>query len=481
MVLAAILAALALRRLPHANLSLLFLLAVVWTAVRWGLWPSVFASIVSLLAMNFIFTPPFFTLAVEEQGDLATLVFFILVAVLTGNLAARTRTVMASNKAALDRVSTLLDFSRRMAAAKDTDQALEDLVRRLSQLVRARVVALLPDEHDRLVVRASTPQRDEKAQAMLIEIETAWIETRAPRSGFGWSYFPLATSASRIGWVAQASTEISDEQRMLAHGLCEQASATIARILLDENLKRAQLDTETEQMRSALLSSVSHDLRTPLASIIGSTTSLLEYADKLDDQDRRELLQTAADEAQRLDRYVQNLLDMTRFGLRNVEPQREWIDLNDAISSAVSRLQAVLGARCVTTDVADEVSLLYVHGALIEQALVNLLDNAAAFSPADGTITLRARADGDAILVEVCDQGPGIAVEERERVFEMFYRAGDIDRLRRPGAGLGLAISKSIVLAHGGTICAAQGDGGVGACIRIILPFDSNPTGGTGA
>lgn len=474
LVLVAMAVALAFRRLPHANLSLLFLLAVLLVAARWGLWPSVFASVLSFFAINFFLTVPYYTLDVEQEGDLATLVFFLLMAALTGNLAARVRTEMASNRAALERVSTLLDFSRRMAAATSTSEALDALAQRLARMFRARVVVLLPDAEGRLAERAASGGPGDLV-IPLAELGAAWADRRVPLRSPGWSHFTLATASGPIGIAAVAVIEIDHQQRLLADGLCEQVSVTLARTQLVDRLKEAELVSETEQLRSALLSSVSHDLRTPLASVIGATTSVLEYGDRLGPKDRRDLLQTVLEESQRLNRYIQNLLDITRFGQRTFTPQREWVDLNDLISAAIERLGSVLEGFEVRIDVAQQAALLHVHGALIEQALVNLLDNAAGFSPPGSTILVAARSEADMTVIDVIDQGPGIEPADRERVFDMFYRATHGDRRDRPGAGLGLAICRSLIAAHGGTIHALPGDGGAGTRMQIRLPGAGSP------
>jgi two-component system sensor histidine kinase KdpD len=418
---------------------------------------------------------------VEEEGDLATLVFFLIMAALTGNLAARMRREMASNRAALQRVSTLLDFSRRMAGVTDADQVLQALVHLLARMFKARVVALLPDEHSCLAARVASQDPAAADDFGLTELNAAWAGGRLPRRAPGWTYFPLATSAGPIGTIAVSAIEIDHQQRILTEGICEQASTALARTQLVDRLKEAQLVSETEQLRSALLSSVSHDLRTPLASIVGSATSILDYDHLLSPEDRRDLLQTVFDEAQRLNRYIQNLLDITRFGQRTFEPEREWVDLNDLISSAISRLGGLLSGFDVRTDVAEGAALIFVHGALIEQALVNLLDNAAGFSPPNGTIRITARPDDETTLIEVADEGPGIEPAERERVFDMFYRAKHGDQQGRHGAGLGLAICRSLIAAHRGTIRATSLDGTRGTSVRIRLPHRDNPTRRTDA
>ncbi|HSG63916.1 MAG TPA: DUF4118 domain-containing protein [Gammaproteobacteria bacterium] len=461
-----------LRRLPHANLSLLFLLAVLIVAALWGLWPSIFASALSFLALNFFFTTPLYTFTIEEEGDLASIVFFLAMASLTAKLASRMRDEMAANQAALGRVSTLLDFSRRMTGAARTDEALTALVDALADLARAEVSAWRPDEQGRPTLVAAHPRvaRSAPSAALL----RAWdSDSRRAETHDDESLLPLTTAGGRVGLVAIKGSPLSERQRQITDALCEQASLAVERMLLVDSLKAAQLANEAEQMRSALLSSVSHDLRTPLASIVGSVSSVLEYRDVLKPEDQRELLQTVLEESQRLNRYIQNLLDMTRLGAQRIELDREWVDLNDLVSAALERMNMSLEGLDVRVDIAAD-SLIHVHGALIEQTLVNVLDNAADFSERGDRIDIKSYKQGDSIIIEVIDRGPGIDPAERERVFDMFYTARHGDRSRR-GVGLGLAICKSIVTAHGGTIAVHPGPEGKGTCIRIDLPLAENP------
>jgi two-component system sensor histidine kinase KdpD len=468
-------------RLPHANLSLLFLMVVLIIAARWGLWPSIFASVLSFFSLNFFFTQPFYTFAVEEEGDFATLLFFLAMATLTGNLAARMRSEMAANRAALERVTGLLDFSSRMAAARGADEALQALVDRLSKAcqTRAVVVAVDRDGRQRLAATAgSDPVRETEWSDWQRELATrgeslAGSTSRIP----GWRFFSLGTSGNKTGFVGIELAEIEYGQTMLIEALCDQASVATERASLVDSLREAQLTTETERLRSALLSSVSHDLRTPLASIIGSTTSLLEYRSLLSLEDRQELLRTVLDEAQRLNRYIQNLLDMTRFGQQPFNLNRQWVDINDLISSAIERLGSTLDGIRLGINVAADAEFLKVQGALIEQVFVNLLDNAANFAPEGSEIGIDVFPGSDEVVIEISNEGPEIPEEDRERIFDMFYRATLGDR-KRAGTGLGLAICRSIVTAHGGEMTATTRADGTGALLRIALPADVNPRGG---
>jgi two-component system sensor histidine kinase KdpD len=265
--------------------------------------------------------------------------------------------------------------------------------------------------------------------------------------------------------------ELDSEQMDSVQSLCEQAGVALDRTRLVEDLEETRVVYETEQLRSALLSSVSHDLRTPLASIIGSTTSLLEYGDSFSPEDRRELLETVVDESQRLDRHIQNLLDMTRIGQGGLKLRRDWVDLHDTVSSALNRLHGDLRGLQVEIDIAAAVPLLWIHGVLIEQALVNLLDNAIRYSPDNGRITVSARAHGAVVEIDVCDEGPGIPENERERIFDMFYTGRHGDRGKHKGTGLGLTICRGMVGAHHGEVMALEGPNGRGACMRITLPI----------
>jgi two-component system sensor histidine kinase KdpD len=232
--------------------------------------------------------------------------------------------------------------------------------------------------------------------------------------------------------------------------------------------------TETEQLRSALLSSISHDLRTPLVSIIGSATSLVTFGDTLSADNRKELLETVLEEAERLNRFVQNLLDMTRLGYGALKPKRDWVDLHDVVGSAIERLKQALAPYQVVTDVKPDLKLLYIDPILTEQVMVNILDNAAKYSKAGGPIYIRAFERQDNAVIQVIDKGPGIPERERELIFDMFYRVKAGDN-RIAGTGLGLAICRGLMQAQGGTIHALPGEYGEGTCIELTLPVSEPP------
>ena len=464
-----VVAFLAHRLMPHASLSLLFLTGVLIVASRTGVGPSLLASVLSLLAFNFFFTRPYYTLKVADEGDVATLLFFLMIAAITGNLAARMHQEMAKRRASLQRISDLYAFSRRLSSAAGTGAVLEALASHLRQTMgRRTVMAFIVDSQGRPIARASAGEPRDLPPS---DIASAWTRiSSVPVVNGEWTFLQLVTSREPVGLLAVSGT-MDAEQIDSARSMSDQAGIALERTQLVADLEQARLVSETEQLRSALLSSVSHDLRTPLASIIGSTTSLLEYGESFSAENRRELLATVVEEAQRLDRHIQNLLDMTRLGQGSLTLKRDWVDVHDIVSSALERLRSVLKGLEIDIDISPAVPLLWVHGVLIEQALVNLLDNAIHFSPAGGRIRITARSDADRVAIELCDEGPGVPESEREKIFDMFYTVRQGDRGSLQGTGLGLAICRGMVAAHSGTVTAHDGINGRGTCMRISLPI----------
>jgi two-component system, OmpR family, sensor histidine kinase KdpD len=248
----------------------------------------------------------------------------------------------------------------------------------------------------------------------------------------------------------------------------------LERARLASELEGARVQGETERLRNALLSSVSHDLRSPLASMIGSAGTLSNYGDQLPPSERKELLDAILGEGQRLDRYIQNLLDMTRLGHGTLKLNRDWTDSAEIVASAVTRMRKLFPELRVDSTLPEETVLLFVHPALIEQALFNILENAARFSPPGEPVRVVVRVAGDRMFIDVTDRGPGIPEEERARIFDMFYSVARGDRAPQ-GTGLGLAICRGMIGAHGGSVEALPGDG-VGTTIRISLPLPPPPS-----
>lgn len=453
--------------MPHASLSLLFLTSVLIVSARTGLGPSLVASLLSFLTYNFFFTPPFYTFEVADDGDIATLIFFLLVAAITGNLAAHMHKEMASRRASLQRISNLYEFSRRMSSALESEAVLSALADHLFKSVHRPVAILIANPGETPLLRKTAGEPEALDEG---DVQKAWSQKAEEVVALGgWHFFRLGSDRESIGLVAICG-DLDDEHIELVQSLSNQAAVALDRTQLVADLEKANLVSETEQLRSALLSSVSHDLRTPLASIIGSASSLVEYGESFSKENRGELLATVLEESQRLDRHIQNLLDMTRLGQGSLTLHRDWVDLHDVVSSAISRLRDSLKSMPIDIEITTGIPLLWIHGVLIEQALVNLLDNAIRFSPGDGRITIAARARQGWVELDVCDEGPGVPQALREKIFDMFYTARQGDRGGFQGTGLGLAICRGMVAAHGGKVSALDGRNGRGVCMRIELP-----------
>jgi two-component system sensor histidine kinase KdpD len=449
-----------LQRLPLANLSLLFMTGVLVVALRYGLWPSVYGSFLSFLVYNFLFTPPVYTFSVNDEGDLASLVFFLIMASLTGNLAARMRDAIRTRDKAMRHSAELQELTRHLAGAVTGKEVLQHLVNHL--------------ENDLTCCAVASASRDASARVCVISKNSSALHDNPTKvfqrtsDSFNWTSWTIETTRGLAGRVAVNKSSLTPEQREHAGALTSQTIVALERTVLVEELAAAKLVSERERMRAGLLSSVSHDLRTPLSSVIGSASSLLEYDASLSVDSRTILLRSVLDEAERLDRYIQNLLDMTRLDQGMLNLQCNWEDIGDLVASASRRLRLAACGFRVRTQINEGAELVFLHGELIEQVLVNLLDNAVHFSSCPGEICVNATMDRGDVVIEVCDNGPGIAVPERENVFDPFYRVNDRDK--KPGTGLGLSVCRGIVRAHGGEITAHAGPGGAGALLRIRIP-----------
>jgi len=464
------------------NVSLVFLVAVLAVAVRLGLWPSIYASLVCFLTYNFLYTEPYYTFEVKHEEDLLTILFFLVVAILGGNVAARLRDQVAALRLANRRTNTLFEFARRTAAAATLDDIVWAVAHHVASTLQCRSLVLLPQAGE-LEIAGGYPPEDALPQGSRAAAEWAWRNRR--EAGWGsdtlpaseWLFLPLRTSQGVVGLLGVAFADralLSSERRRLLEAVADQAAVAIERGRLTADLEEARVSGEAEKLRSALLSSVSHDLRTPLVSILGAASSLVEYGDGLAPEDRRALARTVQEEAERLNRFVQNLLDMTRLGHGAIALKRDWVDANDLVARALARLPGPLAGFAVEVASDPGLPLLHVDPVLMEQVLVNVLDNAAKYAPPGSRIQVELRRDGSALLVRVTDEGPGIPESERELVFDMFYRvkAGD----RRPaGTGLGLAICRGLAQAHGGSIAAVGGREGRGLAIELRLPVEAQP------
>jgi len=470
------------RYLALPNISLVFLAAVLVVAVRSSLGPALACAGFSFLFYDFLFIPPTFTFIVARQEDVLTLLFFLLMAVLAGNLASRQRRQLQSLRQAQAQTTALLDLSRRLSAATDVQAVCAVAVHQLQ---------LLPDIEAVVAMRTKKAEWSFKGGALpdllndqaLAAAEWAWKHGQPAGRGTDtlpggqWWWLPLSGDGQSLGLLGihpLAGTQLPPPKRRLIAALAQPLAQALGRATLADELEAARLHGQNEELRSAMLASVSHDLRTPLTAMRGSIDCLASLGAGMSETDRQELLDTTRDEAERLDRYIQNLLDMTRLGHGGLKLIRDWVTPADIVASALQRLQRVLAGFQVVLRIPDRLPLLYVHAALIEQALVNVLENAARFSSPGGSVEVAISAAPNALRFIVRDEGPGIPEAEREKIFDMFYTAARGDR-GGPGTGLGLAICQGMIGAHGGRVLVDDGLNGRGASVILELPLSPQP------
>lgn len=463
------------------NISLVFLAAVLLVAVRSSLGPALACAVLSFLSYDFLFIPPTFSFSIQREEDVLTSLFFLLMAALTGNLAARQRRQLQALRETQEQTNQLLGLSRKLTAATDRQAVFTAAGQYLDSPHDLQVCLLDRDAEGALRVASGGALQfsdNERAAA-----DWAWQHDQAAGHGSDtlpngrWWWWPLSAEEGPLALLGVRPREgytLTPQRRRMLKALSQPLAQALARARLADELEAARLHGETEQLRSALLASVSHDLRTPLTAMRGSIDSLLALGEAIPLEDRRELLEGTRDEAERLDRYIQNLLDMTRLGHGGLTLARDWVAPADIVGSALNRLRVVLAPFQLRAEVPPDLPLLYVHAALIEQALINVLENAARFSPPHGRLELCVTVEEKMLCFAVSDQGPGIPPNERERIFDMFYTAARGDRGGQ-GTGLGLAICQGMIGAHGGHIRVAEGIDGQGTCITLCLPLPAQP------
>jgi len=468
--------------LPVASLSLVFLTGVLVTATRFGLIPSFFAATVSFFAYNFFFTEPQHTFVMHRRDDVLTLVLFYAASILAGNLASKLRTQVQLQRAISKRTANLYDFSRKLASAASFDDVVWTAVSNVAAIFKCRTVVMTPASEGGLELTGAFPPRDDLDVRNLSAASWAFEHgepagwTTATLPSAEWLFLPLRTAQGNHGVLGVALDEqrsIPSADRRMLDALVDQTAIAVERTRLVSDLQDSRVLSETERLRSALLSSVSHDLRTPLVSIIGSASSLVEADETLGPCGRHQLAETIREEGERLNRYVQNLLDMTKLGYGALVLNRQPSDPREVAGAAVQQLGSVLAAHDVVLDVSSDLPAIDVDPVLIQQVIANILDNAAKYAPEGSTIRIEGNQTRDVVTISVNDEGPGIPRQDRERIFDMFYRVRAKD-VQRAGTGLGLAICKGLVEAHGGSIHAepARPDGS-GTRIEMRFPVAS--------
>jgi two-component system sensor histidine kinase KdpD len=466
-----------------SNISLVYVVPVLIAAARHGLVPSLWVSGLSVASYNFFFLPPLYQFTIADPANVVALFFFMFVSIAASALGTRSRAQAEAARREARTTAELYAFSRKIAGVIELDDLLWIVVTHLARLLNAEVSILMPersaDESGKLVLRAAFPPDSEFKEADLAAARWSWdSETPTGRGtdtlpGGRWLFMPIRTSRSSIGIVGVLpmgeSGHLTSSERRLLEAVGNQAAVAIERVALAADIDEARLGAERERLRSSMLTSVSHDLRTPLASIIGALSSLRSHRDLYDDPTRDELLTTALSEAERLNRFVGNLLDMTRLDAGVIVPNREAVDVGDLVSTTLRRATPLLKDRVVSSSIPPGLPSLSLDFVLAEQILFNILDNAAKYSASGGRIEIEARQVGNMVEIVVRDEGPGIPEVALGRIFDKFYRADAGDR-RRAGTGLGLAIAKGFVEAQGGSIRAANRTDRSGAEFVVSYP-----------
>lgn len=475
-------AALARSLLHVPDVEMLYLLAVMITALTTGRRAAIVAAALGVVSFDFFFVPPAYTLRVADTRYLLTFAMMFGAGVVLGTLTLRLR---EQQQAAVDRerrTSALYAFTRELGSALDELGVAAVCVKVAAEAFEAQAVFLRARPGADLAPVAAVPR-----EASLAPSEWAvarWVVDHGRAAGCGTDTLPdepvLCIPVRAWGDVAavlalrpSGAHLPGAGQQTLLEALARQAALALDRVRLADAERQAALRAKTEETRSALLSAVSHDLRTPLATITGAATTLRDEPG-LDAATRRDLAEAISEEAERLERLVSNLLDMTRLDSGAVEPRREWVPLVEVVGGALTRLERRLAGRRVTTSLPEDLPLVSLDPVLVEQLFANLLENAAKYTPPGTDVEIRAAREGGTLVVDVADRGPGIPPGEEERIFERFHRGAHAG-VR--GVGLGLPIARAIAQAHGGRLVAGNRPGG-GAVFRLTLPLAGAPPPG---
>jgi two-component system sensor histidine kinase KdpD len=455
------------------------LVAVQLIAVYLGRGPALLAATVSALSWNFLFIEPHYTFAISQPEDVILFFLYFIVAIFTGNLTARIRAQEQSARHNAERNLALYTLAHETAAAVTMDDILRTAVTQVGRVFDAEVAILLP-RSGKLLAQAhpcSTLMVDDKEFAV-----ASWVfENGRPAGRFTDSlplasahYQPLLTTGRPVGVIGIRMRDDQRplvEQEVMLETFANQIALVIEREMLDEAATQAAMLRESERLYTTLLNSISHELRTPIATISGAASTLLASQAAANNGARTALVHDIQSAAERLNRLVENLLDMSRLDSGRLHLKLEWCDISDVISVAVKRLEKDLADHPLTIDYAPTLPLVQMDFVLMEQVLVNLLDNAASYTPAGAPIQISATMEGKFLNIRITDSGPGIPPADLERIFDKFYR---VPGTATGGTGLGLSICRGLVEAHGGTLTAENGPGG-GARFVIRLPAGAAP------
>jgi two-component system sensor histidine kinase KdpD len=462
------------------DLAMVYLLGIMIVASRTGKGPSLLATLLSVGSFDFFFVPPYYTFAVSDVKYFVTFIVMFIVAFVIGKLTLRIREQANAARHRERRTAALYNLSRELVHERGIEHLSAIAIKHIGEVFSSKVVVLLPDEKGNLIVPVTGEETfalDER------ELSVAqWVFDHRQQAGMGTDtvlgakalYLPLVTSSRTVGVLGilpSPSFGIFDQEQMhILESFANQTAIAIERAILAEEAQNALLKAKTETLRNTLLSSVSHDLRTPLAAITGAASTLLQPDITLDKNSKKELIKTIYEEAEHLNEIIRNVLDMTRLESGAIVVKKEWQSIEEIIGVVLDRFSEKLKEHPLSINLSADLPLVPFDALLIEQVLMNLLDNAIKYTPRETPLELSAILKGDSLLVELADRGPGIHEGEEKRIFEKFVRGST----SRGGIGLGLTICHTIITAHGGDVWAENRPGG-GAVFRFTLPISGKP------
>ena len=432
----------------------LYLVGVLLCATSAGRWPAVLCACLSFLAFKFFFVPPIFTMTVDDPEDVLRLTIFLGTAVAAGGIAVRLREQALAAQRRVTETTALYDLSQAISAQLEFDQ--------IAPLVVATTVRLLGCKASALFLYEPPGALREVARAGAAPIDVVMVESALRGTDENLGVLRVALQSERA--------QLDPDAVRLLDTLAAQAALALQRSRLAQAAAQAEALAESDRLKSTLLSAVSHDFRTPLAAITTAADELVAEDVRWTPAARRNFGRVIRVEAERLNRLLINLLDLSRLEGGALQPQRGWYNIAEIVGVVLQRLGADLAHRQVEVAVADDLPLVPVDYVQLEQVLWNLLQNAIKYSPPDSPITISAAIEDDTLLLSIADRGHGIPTTERERVFEKFYRLQSPKHGRVPGTGIGLAICKGLTEAHGGTV-EIHGRTGGGSVAQVRLPL----------
>jgi two-component system sensor histidine kinase KdpD len=467
--------------LEPTNIVMLYLLAVVTAASLWGLGPSIMVSVLGVLAFDFFLIVPYYTFRVKDTEYFFTFIGLLVVGLLLSYTSARARWQTEAIRRREQEISQLYNLSRRLAVTGGRDEIIKAILQSVSETFGYETSLLLPEaEHTNRLKPYSAgralPMKENELAAAI------WSFEHARAAGCGTDtlpsvqarIMPLVTSRATVGVLAlnmeNAKATLGLEQQRLLEAFADLAALAVERFQLSEEARQAEVLNESEKLQTALLNSISHDLRTPLVSIIGTLSSLQGEGATVDDKTKKDLIKVAREEADRLNHLISNLLDESRLEAGAVSLSRKPLEVRDLIGGALEQLGSRATSRSVNIDIPPETPFITVDFGLMVQALANVLDNALKYSPTGSPIEVKARGQNGDVTIEIADHGIGIPEQDLQKIFNKFYRIKHPDNV--PGSGLGLSISKGIIEAHGGNIRAERGLDG-GTVMKIKMPAGS--------